>query len=107
MPGVKRPRMPKPKIPKIKKPTISKTRRIRKKLPALSVKKIDSKTKTRSATHRSVNKKKHYARRSLGTCYLQSGCRNVLAKNVSKTQCKKMGGKSWKISGGICECLVK
>ena len=47
--------------------------------------------------------KKKTNKRNTGTCYLQSGYRNVLARDVTKTQCKKTGGKSWRKAGGTCE----
>ena len=110
MSSVRKPRMPKPRIPKIKKPGVSKAKRLRKKLPALSTKKISSsKIKKTGTAPETVNKKKHHntTRRYVGTCYLKNGCRDVLAKDVSKTQCKKMGGKSWKRPGSTCENLVE
>lgn len=105
---MKRPSMPKPRIPKIKKPTISKAKRLRKNSPTLSIKQTSGsiKTKKRSGpAYKSANKKKT-KRKHLGTCYVQTGCRSILAKDVSKSQCKKIGGKSWKISGGTCERLA-
>jgi len=105
MSNVRKPRMPRPRIPKIKKPSISNAKRLRKKLPTLSVKRVGVKTKATVAA-KPANKKKHTTtRRHVGTCYFQSGCRYILAKDVSKTQCKKMGGKSWKIQGGKCELI--
>ncbi len=109
MSSVRRPRMPKPRIPKLKKPVISKAKRLRKKLPTLSLKQTSGSTKMKKSSgsaYKSANKKKT-TRKHLGTCYLQAGCKSILAKDVSKAQCKKMGGKSWKISGGTCERLAE
>jgi len=88
----------KPKIPKIKKPLISKRKRIVKKAPTLSVGRIKTKT---------VNKKhithKKPTKIAVGTCYLEENCKGVTSRKVTKTQCKRQGGKSWKKTGGKCE----
>ena len=108
MPGVRRPGKPKSRIiPKIKKPSISKAKKLKKKPATISVRK-PKKTKTqRTVKPNPLSKKKHVTtRRQTGTCYLRSGCRTVLAREMTKIQCKKIGGKSWKKTGGICEKLI-
>ncbi|MDH3312321.1 MAG: hypothetical protein OEM28_04130 [Nitrosopumilus sp.] len=99
MSSVRPPRMPRPRIPKIKKPSISKAKRLRLKPSGISLKQTLSKP---SAIPKHKGKKKGN-KRNTGTCYFQSRCRNVLARDVTKTQCKKMGGKSWRKTGGTCE----
>ena len=101
MSSIRRPRIPRPRIPKIKKPSISKVKRLRLKPSGISVKQTMSKP---SVVTKNKGKKKTI-KRNTGTCYLQSGCRNILARDVTKTQCKKMGGKSWRKTGGTCERL--
>ena len=110
MSSVRKPRMPKPRIPKIKKPSISKRKKIRVK-PSVGT--VSSLKKKKGRTARNISAKStsvsrhHGTKHNTGTCYLQFGCRNVLAQAVSKTQCKKMGGKSWRKKDGICERLEK
>jgi len=99
MSSVRPPRIPRPKIPKIKKPSISKSKRLRLKPSGVSLKPRLSKP-SNVTKHKD---KKKIIKRNTGTCYLQSGCRSVLARDVTKTQCKKMGGKSWRKAGGACE----
>lgn len=90
----------KPKIPKIKKPLISKRKRIVKKTPTLSVGRIKTKTvHKKHITHRKPVKI------NVGTCYLEENCKGVISKKVTKTQCRRQGGKSWKKKGGKCEKL--
>lgn len=109
MSSVRRPRMPKPRIPKIKKPSISKRKKIRVK-PSVGASSL--KKKKRIATKNFPTKptsisKHHVTKQKVGTCYLQFGCRNVLARDISKAQCKKMDGKSWRKKGGTCERLER
>ena len=103
--SVRRPRMPKPRIPKIKKLTISKSRKLRKTVLTVSSKKPS--LKTRSVTIKPSTKRKTPTKKNTGTCYLQLGCRNVLERGVSKSHCKKIGGKSWKKTSGSCERLTE
>lgn len=101
-PVIKKPRIPKikkPKAPKIKKPLISKRKRIMKKTPTLSLGRITTKTPKPLLSH------KKPSRTLLGTCYLEANCKGVLSRKVTKTQCKRDGGKSWRKIGGSCEKL--
>ena len=88
----------KPKIPKIKKPLISKRKRIVKKAPTLSVGRIKTK-----AVHKKHITHKKPTKISVGTCYLEENCKGVTSRKVTKAQCKRQGGKSWKKTGGKCE----
>ncbi|AFS82219.1 hypothetical protein [Candidatus Nitrosopumilus sediminis] len=97
--SIQRPTIRKPKIPKIKKPLISKRKRIVKKAPTLSVGRI--KTKTSHKKH--ITHKKHTT--IVGTCYLEENCKGVISRKITKSQCKRQGGKSWKKVGGKCEKL--
>lgn len=97
--SLRKPSIRKPKIPKIKKPLISKRKRI-KKISRLSVDKIKTKSKPKPHIH-----KKTHSKVSLGTCYIEKNCKGVLSRKISKTQCWKIGGKSWKKTGGSCEKL--
>lgn len=90
----------KPKIPKIKKPLIAKRKRIVKKAHILSVGKI----KTKMVHKKHVTHKKP-TKIPVGTCYLEENCKGVTSRKVTKTQCKRQGGKSWKKTGGKCEKL--
>ncbi|QDI89220.1 hypothetical protein Nisw_06630 [Candidatus Nitrosopumilus sp. SW] len=95
--SLRKPRIRKPKIPKLKKPLVRKRKTLKKKVIPTTIK------KTRKTT------KKHNTKRTtktqLGTCYLQKGCRQVISKNVTKTKCKLLGGKSWKKKDGNCEVI--
>ena len=90
----------KPEISKIKKPLISKRKRIVKKAPTLSVRKIKTKT-----VHKKHITHKKPTKIAVGTCYLEENCKGVISRKVTKTQCKRQGGKSWKKTGGKCEKL--
>ena len=98
--SIRRPKIKKPKIPKIKKPLITKRKRIVKKLPTLSVGRINTKT-----SHKKHITHKKTVKTHVGTCYLEQDCKGVLAKKVTKTECRRQGGKSWKKIGGACEKL--
>ncbi|MFB5620774.1 MAG: hypothetical protein ACE5RC_06560, partial [Nitrosopumilus sp.] len=93
--SIQRPTIRKPKIPKIKKPLISKRKRIVKKASTLSVGRI--KTKTSHKKH--ITHKKH-TKTIVGTCYLEENCKGVISRKITKSQCKRQGGKSWKKVGG-------
>lgn len=96
--SIRKPVIRKPRVPKIKKPLISKRKRIVKAKPTLSTGRITAKTP----------KKPHHGTkttRTLGTCYLEKNCRGVLSRKVTKTQCRREGGKSWRKIGGSCEKL--
>ena len=99
--SVRRPTVKRPGIPKITRPSISKRKRLVSKTPSLSKKRIIAKTtSTKHVTKKSSRKI------SLGTCYLQTDCSKVLTRKVTRQQCKKQGGKSWKkTGGGACEKL--
>ena len=99
MSNVRRPRMPRPKIPKITKPTLSKSRKI-KKATIKAVKPV-----LRSSASTKSNKKRQITKKITGTCYAQTDCRKILTKDVTKTKCKAIGGKSWRKNKGICERL--
>lgn len=97
-PVIKKPRVPKikkPKAPKIKKPLISKRNRIVKKKPTLSLGRLTAKTTKPSLFHKKI------PRTPLGTCYLEENCKGVLSRKITKTQCKREGGKSWRKIGEI------
>lgn len=97
--SIRRPTVRRPKIPKIKKPSISKKKKIIKKLPTLG------KKKTRIKTTKPSVKKKTNRKAPVGTCYLQENCKKVLVKRVTKLECRKQGGKSWRKESGSCENL--
>ena len=99
--SIRKPVIRKPKVPKIKKPLISKRKRIVKKSPSLSLGRV----KTTITTKKLVLRKKSTTKTPMGTCYLEKNCKGVLARKVTKTQCKNQGGKSWKKTGGLCEKL--
>ena len=98
--SIQRPTVRRPRIPKIKKPLVTKRKRIVKKSATLSMGRV--KTKIPSTK---ISKTKKHSKTPLGTCYVEKNCVGVLAKKVSKTQCRTFGGKSWKKSGGNCEKL--
>jgi len=95
--SVKRPSVPKPKIPKITKPTISRRKKLLKRT-SMTPHKTTSKSSTLS-----TKPPRKYLKKSIGTCYLEPNCKKILAKSVSKAQCKSMGGKSWRQLGGSCQ----
>ena len=96
--SIQRPTIRKPKMPKIKKPLISKRKRIVKKSPTLSTGRIKTKTpQKKHITHKKPTKL------IVGTCYLEENCKGVISRKVTKAQCKRQGGKSWKKTGGKCE----
>lgn len=98
--SIRRPKIRKPKIPKIKKPLISKRKRIVKKLPTLSTDRISTKTpQKKHISHKKTTKT------PVGTCYLEKNCKEVLSRKVTKTECRRQGGKSWKKTNGLCEKL--
>ncbi|KAF6246440.1 hypothetical protein C6990_07980 [Nitrosopumilus sp. b3] len=99
--SIRKPVIRKPKVPKIKKPLISKRKRIVKKTPSLSLGRV----KSTNTSKKSVLHKKTTTKTPLGTCYLENCCKGVLARKVTKSQCKRQGGKSWKKAGGKCEKL--
>ena len=97
--SLRRPSIRRPKVPKLKKPLVRKRKKTLKKKVTPKIIKKTSKTTI----------KKHNVKRTtktqLGTCYLQKGCRGVLSRDVTKTKCKILGGKSWKKKGGKCEII--
>lgn len=95
--SIRKPVIRKPKVPKIKKPLISKRKRIVKQKPTLSTGRITVKTQ-KKPLHGTKT-------RILGTCYLEKNCKGVLSRKMTKTQCKREGGKSWRKIGGSCEKL--
>ncbi|MCV0401812.1 MAG: hypothetical protein K5777_07540 [Nitrosopumilus sp.] len=98
--SIQRPVIRKPKTPKIKKPLISKRKRIVKKAPTLSVGRIKTKTSQKKhITHKKPTKT------IVGTCYLEENCKGVISRKITKSQCKRQGGKSWKKVSGNCEKL--
>ncbi|AJW71449.1 hypothetical protein [Nitrosopumilus adriaticus] len=99
--SIRKPVIRKPKVPKIKKPLISKRKRIVKKSPSLSLGRV----KTKITPKKPVLHKKTTTKTALGTCYVEKNCKGVIARKVTKAQCKSQGGKSWKKSGGTCEKL--
>ncbi len=98
---MRRPRIKGPRIPKIKKPSTLKRKRIVKKLPTISKKSIQPKLSSK----KSIPKKKVTRKIIVGTCYSKKDCKGVLSKKVTKTQCRDIGGKSWKKIDGSCEIL--
>ena len=99
--SVRRPKLKKPNIPRIKKPSISKRKRVVKKISSLAKK--NAQPKTSKVKH--LTKKKTRHKIVLGTCYINKNCKGVLSRKVTKTHCKKIGGKSWKKIEGTCENL--
>ncbi|MGY5150088.1 MAG: hypothetical protein ACW9W3_08485 [Candidatus Nitrosopumilus sp. bin_68KS] len=98
--SIRKPIIKRPKVPKIKKPLISKRKRIVKKTPSFSLGRIKS-----TITTKKPDMRKKTTKTPLGTCYLENNCKGVLARKVTKAQCKNQGGKSWKKAGGMCEKL--
>ena len=98
--SIQKPSVRRPRIPKIKKPSISKRKRLVKKQTTLSMRKTKPKIPNTKTT-----KRKKPPKTVLGTCYVEKNCVGVLARKVSKTQCRVSGGKSWKKFGGKCEKL--
>lgn len=99
--SIRKPTLRRPKSPKIKKTLTSKRKRIIKKLPTISRSKVKT---TIPSTKLSTHKKTH-SKTPMGTCYLEKNCNGVLARKLTKTQCRDQGGKSWKKAGGLCEKL--
>ncbi|AJM92305.1 MULTISPECIES: hypothetical protein [Nitrosopumilus] len=97
--SIRKPVIRKPKVPKIKKPLISKRKGVVKKKPTLSMGRITAKTQKPS------NLGKKSTTRTLGTCYREENCKGVLYRKITKTQCRREGGKSWRKIGGPCEKL--
>ena len=98
--SIRKPNLRKPKVPKIKKPLISKRKRIVKKSSTLSMGRVKTKIpSTKLSKHKKITKT------PLGTCYIENNCVGILARKISKTQCRTYGGKSWKKAGGKCEKL--
>lgn len=104
----KRPKVPKPKIPKMKKSDTSKRKKLDKSIKSeISTKKTQSKPEKKKVslpkpktTH--TKKKTHMKH---GTCYSEKNCKGkILSKQCTKSECKKMGGKSWKGTND-CESL--
>ena len=96
--SIRKPVIRKPKVPKIKKPLVSKRKRIVKKSPSLSLGRIKT-----TVSAKKVIKHKKTTKTPIGTCYLEKNCRNVLSRKITKTQCRRQGGKSWKKADGMCE----
>lgn len=95
--SVHRPTVRRPNIPEITRPSVLKRKRLVSKTTSLSKKKIVAKTTS------AMKSQKKSRKVPLGTCYLQNDCKKVIAKEITKQQCKKQGGKSWKKVGGVCE----
>ena len=95
--SLRKPRIRKPKIPKLKKPLTRKRRTLKKKVTPPTIKKTSKTIKKHNV--------KRTTKTQLGTCYMQKGCRQVISKNVTKTKCKILGGKSWKKKNGSCEIV--
>lgn len=87
--------------PQITKPSISKRKRLTNNLPSLSKKKIKAKITTiKPSIHKKITRKD-----PVGICYAQNNCKEILSKKMTKMQCRKLGGKSWKKAKGTCENL--
>ncbi|MGD8917791.1 MAG: hypothetical protein PVJ16_02570 [Nitrosopumilaceae archaeon] len=102
----KRPKIPKPKIPKVKKPTNSKRKKLDKTIKSEISKKITTKIKSKKTSlqkPKSVKSKKT-THKNKGICYSQKNCKGKIVSNqCTKTECKKLGGKSWKGLSGCQE----
>lgn len=99
--SIRRPKLKKPSIPRIKKPLISKRKRIVKKISSLGKKNVQPKNS--KVKHPTKKRTRHKI--ILGTCYFNQNCKGVLSRKITKTNCKKIGGKSWKKIEGACENL--
>lgn len=99
--SIPRPRIPRPSNPKIKKPSILKRKRIVKKLPSITKKTVQP----RISSTKSITKKRVTRKPILGNCFINKNCKGILARKVSKSQCRDLGGKSWKKTDGHCQNL--
>ena len=100
----RRPRVPKPRIPKIKKSGNSMRKKLSKTIKSEVSKKATSKAIKRKTSlpkpKKVVNKNKTHKNR--GICYSSKNCRGkIISTQCTKTECKKLGGKSWK---GLSGC---
>ena len=89
--------------PKKIKTQIPKPKKRTKKNLSISVKPKSSKTnpskrKVSKIKTESKNKKLLKKKHLLGTCYEKIGCKGKILKKCTKSKCKEIGGKSWKIS---------
>jgi len=104
----KRPKIPKPKIPKVKKPTNSKRKKLDRTIKSEISKKITTKIKSKKASLQKPKpaKSKKTTHKNKGVCYSQKSCKGkIISSQCTKTECKKLGGKSWKGLSGCQEVL--
>ncbi len=102
----KRPKVPKPKIPKVKKPTNSKRKKLNKTIKSEISKKITTKIRNKKTVLPKPKSKisKKTTHKTKGVCYSQKNCRGkIVSSQCTKTECKKLGGKSWKGLSGCQE----
>ena len=102
----KRPRIPKTRIPKVKKPTNSKRKKLDKTIKSEISKKVSTKTKrkTISIQKPKSNTSRKITHKNKGVCYSQKNCKGkTVSAHCTKTECKKLGGKSWKGLSGCQE----
>lgn len=100
----KRPKIPKPRIPKIKKTTNSKRKKLSKTIKNEVSKKATSKPIKKKISIAKPKKTiiKNKTHKNRGVCYSAKNCRGkIISTHCTKTECKKLGGKSWK---GISGC---
>ena len=104
----KRPKVPKPKIPKVKKPTNSKRKKLNNTIRSEISKKTSTKIKSKktSFTKPKLKQPKKTTHKAKGVCYSQKNCKGkIISSQCTKTECKKLGGKSWKGLSGCQEIL--
>lgn len=102
----KRPKIPKPKIPKIKKPSSTSRKKLTKAIKSKSEKKIKPKLtkKNNLPSKPKLNLSKKKTSKKTGVCFSGKNCKGkVLSASCTKSECKRIGGKSWK---GLSGCQV-